>query len=400
VWPSTDEQLDAWLASQSLPQEEQDWIRGVVKRRIEEARGAALPTATLAPAPASTPKPAPPRPLPRKLSFDDLATLNRELLELVQARVPLPLGLATYASDLESGRLAAVMDFLRADLEQGLPLSDAMGRAGDALPPIYKALVRAGEASGDLASSLVVLTEQAETDAEISRRTREALAYPAVTLLAAASGMAALLLFVMPQFRPIFESMNVELPALTQVALGLTGDSMPFGIVILAGVAIGTPLIFTKAGTRLTRALLYRRTAARRLAELARSLAGFLERGVPASNAFRALSEAYGDTFPERALDGVVLRLESGTTIANALRPEKAFPRTFVWLVGAAEERGTLPATLEDLAGQYERAFKRRLKLVEAVIAPLALIVIGAIVLGGILAIFLPIFKLQQSLVQ
>jgi general secretion pathway protein F len=405
VWPASDEQLDAWLRENPLSTDEAAWVRSVVRKRVDEARGAGS---------IQPPSLVHPRPIPslageegarraRRLSYDDLATLNGELLDLVEARVPLPTGLAAWTENLKAGRLAHVLDSLRTDLEQGRSLSEAMGRLGDALPPIYRALVAAGEASGDIESPLLLLSEQAEADADIARRVREALVYPVVTLTATIGIVGGVLVFVLPQFRPIFDGMSVELPAITTMTLGVAEavhGNLLASCALVVALTGAAGLAFSRTGARLARRAIFKRTSPRRLAELARSLGGLLHRGVPADKAFRALSEAYGETFPKGALEGVVDSLDAGSSLGVALRQEKAFPPTFTWLVGTAEERGTLPETLADLASQYERAFRRRLKLVEAIVAPIALIVVGFFVAGAIFSVFLPIFKLQQGLMQ
>ncbi len=148
-WPERDDQLDAWLATQALPPDEEAWLREVVRRRTTEAAGDASPAA----APLGTPVPARDeliaagkekaadvaaaarRASARPLSSADLALLDAQLVELVSARVPLPAGLAAYAEELGGGALAPVAADLRADLEAGLPLSEARARPREARTP-------------------------------------------------------------------------------------------------------------------------------------------------------------------------------------------------------------------------------------------------------------------------
>src|SRR4051794_17086857 len=115
----------------------------------------------------------------RRLGLDELSILHRQLGELVAARAPLPRGLAALAADLApGGRLLAVVESLRAEVEGGATLADALERQGHAVPSAYRALVAAGERAGDLSACLLAVAEQAEQEAELQRRLREALAYP------------------------------------------------------------------------------------------------------------------------------------------------------------------------------------------------------------------------------
>lgn len=417
VWPRSDEELDGWLAGQALPPEEEVWLREVVRRRMQEARG---PGALLASAPGiGTPVgepdpaladkgalPARSRPLSRPLSAEDLAQLDRQLLELVESGVSLPVGLAAYAHELRAGRLGAVVAGLRADLEAGLPLSQAMARQGAALPPLYRALVAAGEAGGDLAGCLLLLHEQAEVDAEAGRRLREALVYPGVALAVSLVGLLFLGIVELPQFARVFETMAVQLPWPTRAVLGVSTflrDSPLAWVGLLVGVPLllhGSRLGLRRVAPRLIGGVLDGRLRNRSLAELTRGLAGLLGRGVPLPAAFEALRAAYADRFPPGTLEQVQARLEGGATLGAALRPEAVFPRTYVWLVGAAESRGTLAGALEDLARRYERRVQARLRLFESLVGPLALAGVALLVGGVVLSVFLPIFELQRALQQ
>lgn len=420
AWPTSDEELDRWLQAQSLEPDERRWIEDVVRRRIDGARrgletarrGLDEPRAPSAP-PAAAPVPAasasaPGLPLARprgvsRLSADDLARLDRQLLELVQSGIPLPLGLATYGAELASGRLGRVLDALRQDLEAGLPLSEAIQRRGAALPRIYGALVAAGEASGDLEGILAILARQSDRDAEIGRRLREALAPAAVAL--GATSVLAFTLFstVVPEFDGILRSMNLELPALTETVLdvSLFTRAHPF-VIGIGGIAAAVAFVRVLAPWVQGRlpGLLDGRLRARTLSELSRSLAGFLSRGMPAATAFRALEVAYEGSFPKGTLARVAQRLDGGETVAAALRPEPSFPPTFVWFVGAAEGQGNLASMLDDLAADYERRYETHVRRFEAWLVPLGMAFVGLFVGTVVLSLFLPIFKLQSSLQQ
>lgn len=456
VWPATDGELDSWLARQPIDEEELAWLRGVVRRRIEQAAGPVLggvdprrptnlqpdavdgeplgtpveePGAAVAikPLHATSPLAEPRRAADvvdalasvggaasvgitgtdrtdqgqrarptRPLGLDDLALLNGQLLELVEAGVPLPRGLEAFAAELGGGRLEATLVALRRDVEAGLSLSDALGRRPE-LPSVYRVLVAAGEASGDLAGCLALLHEQANVDAELGRRVREALVYPAVTLGLALAGAAVMSIMLLPRFAEMFLSLQV--PTYTAVVLGsatLAHDHPLFTFGLAAAAFLGA-----RALVRRHLPALLRRVGApsRLLATLARTLSGMLARGAPLPAAAGALRAALP---PEEAtsLDQVVRRLEGGARLADALRESPLFPPTFVWLVGAAEERGDLPGTLLDLARRHERAFERDLRLAESAIAPAGLALVGVFVGMNVIAVFLPIFSLQQQLSQ
>jgi type II secretory pathway component PulF len=429
AWPESDEALDSWLAGQELSREDESWLRDVVGRRMSQARdesvhegnpvgtpvadpsGLAIgkgfakePLAKAAVDPSATTPPAPEPRTPkqtRPLSYADLALLNEQLLELVSSGVSLPGGLAAYASDLGAGRLEQVLAGLQRDLEAGQSLSEALKRQGTALPPLYRSLVAAGEAGGDLTTCLSLLHEQAEVDSDLDRRVRESLAYPAITFSAAVFGVVAVVAWIAPEFEEIFQSMGVTLPALTQAVLASAGwiNGSPIAASLLGvGVIFAAAQLVPKVVPNLVR-VVAGGAPGRPLGELSRSLSGFLARDLPLPAALEALREA-DLRLPDGTLERVLERVRSGATLADSLRPESVFPPTYVWLVGAAEARGDLPAALHSLARRHERAYRGRLKIVEAVVGPVALGAIGLIVGITVLSIFLPIFELQRALQQ
>lgn len=414
AWPQSDEELDAWLAAQPVDAEEEAWLRDVLRRRIEAARGAELavrPVGTpvdsapalagpVKPGAEAAARPAPALPRPRRpLTFDDLALLNGRLLELVEARVPLPSGLAACVADLQGGRLEPVMAALREDLEAGRPLSEAVARQGAALPPIYRTLVAAGEASGDLAGTLALLREQAEVDADMERRLRESLTYPATTLALSVIGMAAIGVLLVPRLRDLYDGLGLDLSLPSRALISgfaMVADHPVPGTVAFLALAAGGFVGIRRLLPRLVGGLVRGRASQRRLGELARALSGFLRRGAPLPAAVAALAEAYPDM--AEPLGAARERLAGGATLAEALRSEGVFPPTFTWLVGAAEARGDLPEALHAIALRYEREFQGRVRLVETTVGPLVLVGIGLFVAWQMAAIYVPMFELQRTL--
>lgn len=338
----------------------------------------------------------------KQLGWDDLVVLHKQIRDLVDAEAALPEGLKTFGSELAGGSLESVVATLRAELQQGKTLSEAAAKCGAAFPPIYVKLLEAGERSGDLSGVLELLIDQAEADAEIDDRVREALLYPTITLgLALVTGVGTIAI-VGPTFRPIFDNMGVELPLMTKMFLNLGDIARPLliPVFILAVAIIAFAPKLLKALTRsVLGPLLLPPLKLRHLGGMARSLAGFLARGVPAAAAVGSIRRAYGDHFAPQALENIEQRLEGGSSLADAFRPEAAaIPPTFVWVVGMAETQGTLPAALLDLARRYEDGFRRRVAVVAAFLTPALIVILGAFIGGFVLSVFLPIFELQKAL--
>jgi type II secretory pathway component PulF len=346
-----------------------------------------------------------PEPTPRKaLSNEDLALLHKHLQELVAAKVPLPAGLKALAMDLSGGPLLEVVRSLEGALAQGTPLSEAAAACGPAIPRIYVELLAAGEETGDLAGSLELLVHQAEVDAEIDGRVRDAIVYPAVTLAFALIAGAGSLAILSSGYREMFTSWGVTLPVLTEFVLDL-GAFCEQAFVPLVVVSLVLAALAPRWLKRVGRALLYPLVVPqlhlRNLAGFSRALGGFLARGVPAPRAMGAILRTGSDLFSERVLRAVGDRLEGGESLADALRAEPgAFPPTYVWSLAVAGERGTLPETLLDLARRYEDLFRRRVLVLTGLLTPVLLLGIGLLIAFSFLSIFLPMFEMMRMLQQ
>jgi type II secretory pathway component PulF len=327
--------------------------------------------------------------MPQRLGPEDLATIDRLLLELVAARSPLPSGLAAFATSVGDPRIRAALEALRADLASGLALSEAAARRSE-LPPEYGALLAAGEASGDLAGALERLVARAEVEAATRRRFREALAYPAVTLAAAIGGTAAFGWVLGPELRTVFAHAGAEVPPLASFfAAG--------GTTIAVGLALGGVALLALAPRWLER-LAVRRGADLELAAFARSLGSFLGRGAPAAVAVRALRPAHAPALPTGTLDRVLERLEAGATLARALEPEDAFPRALVRAVAAGEGRGGIEPALARFAARAELRFDLLVHRIELFLPLILLGGLGALVAAGALALFGSIQELTRAL--
>jgi type II secretory pathway component PulF len=414
VWPRDDAQLDTWLASQELSSDDEAWLKEVILRRLQGARspagadlGPAADEADLVEqvvvAAKSSPGPLAPTPIAqrqRQLSYDDLALLNGQLLELVEAGVALPTGLAAYARDVEGGRLEQVLGQLRRDLEEGRSLSEAVERQGSAFPPLYKSLVAAGEAGGDLRACLALLHEQAEVDAELDRRIQEALSYPTLAFAGAVAGMLVIAFLIGPTYQELW--VGYDLPFVTDVVLDTAAFLREYAVLTVVAALGAVVAVWTYGPRLLPRAVRFTSgwwTPSRSLGELARALAGFLHRGLPLPQAVAALESA-DLRLPAGTLQRLRERVEAGEGLAASMREESVFPASFVWIVGAAERRGDLPNTLHDLALRQEREFQRRVRMLEVLVGPLVLAITGILVSFGALSIYLPLFELQRALQQ
>jgi type II secretory pathway component PulF len=347
---------------------------------------------------------------PAALSPQDLIALNEELAGMARAGLPLDQGLAALAREMGRGRLQRVTEELAADLHAGHTLPDALARQGERVPPFYAGLVAAGIRTGRITDVLATLTIYARTLADLRSLVLGALLYPAVLLVLAFTLFALLCGYLLPQFVEIFNDLKLKLPALTEwvIAVGmhpLEYVVLPVVVVIGIVLAISWLLRRTPGGRRHWARFVYALPIAGTLVRSARlaaftDLLGILvDNGVPLPEAFRLAGAAASDPVTASAAEQVEADLRQGQPLGDVLRKRKLVPELISWMAGLGERRGTLGATLHQVAAIYRRQVETRAALLRTVLPPLVIIVTAGIIVGlFVLALMLPFFSLLEGL--
>ncbi|KUZ15138.1 type II secretion system protein [Burkholderia diffusa] len=321
----------------------------------------------------------------------EVTRFTRQLASLLQAGLPLAPSLEMLA---------------RARTRDGLPrIAAALARYPAQFGALYRQLIEVGEASGALGTVLSRVAEHRErTDAQW-RKLRAALAYPVAVIVFALAISAALMVWVVPTFRQIFDGFGAALPAPTRALLALSSATSAWGGALAAGAGAAG----LAARHALQRSPSLRYTVARHLLNLplvggaltrfatarwCRSLATLLGAGVPLADAFITLERAAGHPVFEQATAQIASRVLRGARLADAMHAAGCFPDDVVQPIAVAEETGALDAMLSDIAALCERQLDARLDALAALGEPLIVIVLGALVGGLVIAMYLPILQL------
>jgi type IV pilus assembly protein PilC len=287
----------------------------------------------------------------------------------------------------------------------GASFSAALGRYRTQFDTLYCQLVSVGEASGALASVLARIADDRERAAIQRAKVRAALSYPVAVLLLALAITAALLVWVVPTFKQIFDGFGARLPLPTQMVLALSdGVARWCGPVLAAAAAIGFGLADALRRSPSVRMAFDRTTlrlplAGPLLATLAaarwsRALGTLLAAGTPVADAFDSLTHATGNAVFDQATVDIAARLRRGERLAAAMRAARCFPRQVVQPIAVAEESGALDAMLLDVASLADRQVDERIGLLANLCEPLIVMVLGALVGGLVIALYLPIIQL------
>jgi type IV pilus assembly protein PilC len=332
---------------------------------------------------------------------------TRQLASLLRAGLPLAPSLELLALSPDSGsrgmpRIAAA---LARDITTGLSFSAALARRPAQFDALYCQLVAVGEASGALATLLARRADDRERAAAQRAKVRAALTYPAAVLLLALAITAGLLVWVVPTFKQIFDGFGAKLPAPTLAVLALSAAAARWSLpavcaVCLAGMAVRVTLK-RSATARLEFATITLRLpvvgsllSTLCAARWSRALGTLLAAGTPLADALASLTDATGNAYFDRATADIAARLRRGERLAAAMRAARCFPAEVVQPVAVAEESGTLDTMLLDVASFGDRQVDEKIGALASLCEPLVIVVLGLLVGGLVIAMYLPIIQL------
>ncbi|ACC71828.1 type II secretion system F family protein [Paraburkholderia phymatum] len=339
----------------------------------------------------------------------DVTLFTRQLSGLLRAGLPLASALELLAqASKHNARTKGMPRIVRAlarDITAGVSFSSALARHPAQFNALYCQLVEVGEASGTLPAVLARLADDRERAAAQRAKVRAALTYPVAVLLLALSITTALLVWVVPTFKQIFDGFGAKLPAPTQFVLAMSAAAGRWSVPL---AAITSLVVFA------TRHALRRSEAARlhfaritlRLpfagpllatlcaARWSRALGTLLSAGTPLADAFDSLTHATGNAWFDRATVAISAQLRRGVRLAPAMREAQCFPEEIVQPVAVAEESGTLDTMLLDVASLSDRQVDEKIAGLASLCEPLVIVVLGVLVGGLVVAMYLPIIQL------
>jgi general secretion pathway protein F len=341
----------------------------------------------------------------KKLSPKELTLFTRQLSTLVQVS-PLEESLRTIGRQSEADHVRDIVGSVHGGVMEGRRLADALATQPRSFPPLYRAMISAGESSGSLPTIMERLAELMERQAVIRSKVTTAIAYPAVLAVFAIFVVAALMIFVVPKVVEQFDTVGQQLPLLTRMVMGLSA--------FLAGWWWALLILFALAGFGAWRALkvpairysfdatLLRLPIIGRLirdlhaARMARTLSTMIASRLPLMEGLALTANTIHNSALRRASDEIVEAIRGGGSLSAALRRADVFPPLLVYLAASGEAAGRLDTMLERAADYLEREFDSFTSTALALLEPAIIILMGVIVAVIILSILLPILQLQS----
>ncbi|MBI5660468.1 MAG: type II secretion system inner membrane protein GspF [Nitrosomonadales bacterium] len=342
----------------------------------------------------------------RGVTSGQLSMLTRQLATLLDAGLTIEQALSAMIEQSESETVRQVLAGVRAELLAGHTLAQALGHYGNVFPEIYCALVKAGEASGELGRVLLRLADYTEARQVLRQKVGLAFVYPAIVTLVALMVVAGLLVYVVPQVVSVFQHSHQSLPLLTRLLIGssaLLQASWMYLLVGLAASGLGARLLLRREAIRyrwhmrlLRLPVIGRMVRGINTARMASTLAILSGSGVPLLVSLQSAADVVGNLPMRRALEDAAKKVREGAGLSRALAVSGLFPPILVHLIASGEASGRLDAMLDRAAIQQEQEIGSYISVLTSLLEPALILVMGGVVLTIVLAILLPIIEMNQ----
>jgi type IV pilus assembly protein PilC len=341
---------------------------------------------------------------PGRVKLKELAVFSRQFATMVNSGLPILRALAILGEQTESKELGKVLVQVRTDVEQGSSLSAAMVKFPKAFNDLFIAMVKAGETGGLLDKVLLKLADNIEKEVSLRRRIKSAMTYPVVVVFMVSLIMAAMLLFVVPQFKTIYDDLGGKLPLPTRLLIGVS-DALKKYWYLIGGGIIGSVYGLkryrkTEKGRMKTDRILlkipifgplFHKTA---LSRFSSTLSMLLRAGVPILQALDIVSETVNNRVISTAVVDVQSSVREGESIAKPLAKHAVFPPMVVQMLAVGEETGGVDTMLEKVADFYDDEVTATVDALTSLIEPLMIAFVGGMVGAAVIALYMPMFNI------
>lgn len=341
----------------------------------------------------------------KKITPQEISIFSRQLATMMSSGVPLVQSFDIIAGGIENPKMQELLMKIKASVEGGSTLSEALAEHPLQFDELYVNLVRAGESAGVLDTLLDTIATYKERVEEIKGKIKKALFYPAIVFAVAIAVSALLLIFVVPSFQNIFKSFGADLPAFTQMLVNLSDSLRNNGLIWLI-VIVGIIMGFVQAKKRSRKfAHFLDRTALRMpiiggilnnaaIARFSRTLATTFAAGVPLVEALETVAGATGNIVYSDATLRIREDVSTGHQLQLAMKQVNVFPHMVIQMTAIGEEAGSLDSMLNKVADFYENEVNNAVDTLSTLLEPLIMIIIGGIVGSMVIGMYLPIFKM------
>lgn len=340
-----------------------------------------------------------------KITTADIAIFSRQLATMLSAGIPLVQAFEIVGNGHENAAMQKLILSIKADVEGGSALAEALARHPLYFDDLFINLVEAGEQAGALETLLDKIATYKEKTEAIKKKIKKALTYPAAVLVVAFVVTIILLIFVIPAFEDLFQGFGADLPAFTRLVIDVSQFVRDQGwILALAGIAAVSAFLYFKKRSRAMREFLDRlalkapiigpiiEKAA--IARYARTLSTMFSAGVPLVEALESVAGATGNIVYEQGVLAMKDEVATGQRLQQAMENTDLFPNMVIQMIAVGEESGSLDEMSAKVADFYEEDVDNAVDNLSSLLEPMIMAILGILVGGLVVAMYLPIFKM------
>lgn len=344
-----------------------------------------------------------------RVKDDELVVMSRNLAAMLRAGLPLTRSLSVTERQTKNPKFKEALGTIREDISRGSQFNEALAKYPKIFSQLFISMVKAGEEGGTLAEALDTISVQMERSSNLKKKIRGAMIYPIIVISVMIILGILMMIYVVPTLSSTFRELEVDLPASTQLIIGISDFLSNHSIIALLGVILffimATAAFRTRFGQRsfewsiirfpIIGTLVKETNAAR----TARTLSSLLRSGVDVVNALTITEEVVQNSFYKTIVRDAAIRVEKGKPLSEAfIENEYLYPILVGEMVAVGEETGQISVMLEEVADFYEEEVERKTKDLSTVIEPILMVVIGAGVGFFALAMISPIYSISEGI--
>ena len=339
-----------------------------------------------------------------KIKLDELAIFTQQLSSMLGAGLPLVSAMEALQEQTSNLIFQVIIRSVRIDVASGTPFSEACAKYPNAFPKLFVSMVQAGEASGNLGDILEKTSKYFDESVKLNKKVKSALTYPVTVIMFAIVLVNVLLIFVIPVFAEMFTSFGSKLPAPTQFLIDLSDFLKKYVVFLILGLVVGIKVLGKFFKTPKGRGVkdfliiklpifgeLVRKVS---LSRFCRTFSILMRSGVPILQSLEIVASGANNVYIERACVDISRTVSQGGQISDVLAVTPYFPSMIKHMTQAGEQTGDIDSMMVKISDFYDIEIENTVSALTSLLEPLLIVVLGIVIGGIVMAMFLPIFKM------
>ncbi len=342
----------------------------------------------------------------KKVTSEDLSIMTKQLSVLIRSGITLVESLTALIDQTEDENFKMVLSQVKQEVNEGTAFADALRKHPKIFSNLYVSMIQAGESSGTLDIVLDRLSEFTVKQAKLKRKVISSLAYPVIMIFISVLVVGALFVFVIPKITALFIKMKATLPPITKFLIAISNFMASYWLVMILFFVVVAVLFKKWVATpdgrkkfdefKLNMPIFGSIIRMNAVARFSTTLATLLKNGVPLLAAFKIVKNVVDNKVIQEAIEEASLAIKEGESIAKPLKKSGYFPAIVTHMIAIGEKSGQLEEMLENIGESYESQVENKLSALTTILEPIIIVMLGGVVLVVVMAIMVPLMKMNQ----